>query len=238
MPSLRQLLAQHDTLLVIDTCATRADAALWKKDSQPSGQVPISAPFAPLQHFGIEGEAAHALPLAVARVLELADMNVARLGAVAFCTGPGSVLGIRIAAASVRVWRTTNPGLAVYGYLSLPLFATQTGALATSVIADARRETWHLVRPDGLCRVERVPSASLASAGALSTPASFRRWSALPGGNPPRELPYNPAQLIADSPDAELFSPEPDPDAFMHELPSYATWTPQVHQAAPSTHAT
>lgn len=230
MPSLRQLLDAHPVLLVVDTCSTRADAALWLNHSADRATDTTARAFSPSHHSSVEGEAAQALPRAVASVLSAAGLGVAQLDAVAFCTGPGSVLGIRLAAASVRVWRTVRPGLAVYGYLSLPLLATHPDARGCTVVADARRETWHAVRPVSHARVERIPSASLATAGALVTPASFRRWSALPANNPPRELPYDPAQLIASAPDTDLFNPEPDPDAFMHEQPSYATWNPQVHQ--------
>jgi tRNA threonylcarbamoyladenosine biosynthesis protein TsaB len=159
-----------------------------------------------------------------------ARLEIAQLDAVAFCAGPGSVLGIRLAAASVRIWRVARPGLAVYSYLSLPLLATSAAAAGASVIADARRESWHVVRRDKQS-IERIPSAALANAGPLVTPATFRRWSLPPAQNPPADLAYQPAELLAASPDADLFTPAPDPDAFVHEQPSYVTWTPQVHQA-------
>ena len=230
MPSLRQLLAAHPILLVVDTCATRSDAALWLREAAAPATPPHPA-LPPSFHAAVEGEAAHALPQAVAQVLAAAGLRIAQLDGVAFCAGPGSVLGIRLAAASVRVWRVVQPGLPVYGYLSLPLLATHPDAFKTTVIADARRDTWHAVRPDSVTRVERIPGPALAAAGPLVTPASFRRWSALPAENPPRELPYHPADLLAAAPDAELFTAATDPDAFMHEQPSYVTWTPQVHQA-------
>ena len=31
--------------------------------------------------------------------------------------------------------------------------------------------------------------------------------------------------------DADLFRATDAPDAFLHEEPSYATWTPQIHRA-------
>jgi len=223
MPSLRQLLDAHPVLLIVDTCATRADAALWLAPA--TGQL-LPAKF----HAAVEGEAAHALPQAVAKVCADAGLTIARLDAIAFCSGPGSVLGIRLAAASVRSWRVVRPGLPLYSYLSLPLLATCPEAADATVIADARRETWHAVRP-GAGVVERIPGSALATAGPLVTPASFRRWSGLPMDNPPRELAYHPADLLAAAPDADFFTPAPEPDAFMHEQPSYVTWTPRVHQA-------
>jgi len=229
MPSLRQLLATHPILLVVDTCATRADAALWLREDAAATTPPRRA-LPPSFHAAVEGEAAHALPQAVAQVLAAAGLGIAQLHGVAFCAGPGSVLGIRLAAATVRVWRVVRPGLPLFSYLSLPLLATHPDAFNTTVVADARRDSWHAVKP-GASTIQRVPGIGLAAAGPLVTPASFRRWSPLPAENLPRELPYHPAELIAAAPDADLFTAAPDPDAFVHEQPSYVTWTPQVHQA-------
>jgi len=227
MPSLRQLLATHPAILVVDTCATFSEAALWQNTSPCAAHLPAAF------HAAVEGEAAHALPQVVAQVLAAARLEIGQLDAVAFCAGPGSVLGIRLAAASVRIWRVTRPGLAVYSYLSLPLLATSAAAAGASVIADARRESWHVVRRDTQT-IERLPSTALANAGPLVTPATFRRWSLPPEQNPPADVAYKPADLLAASPDADLFTPAPDPDAFVHEQPSYVTWTPQVHQAPPA----
>jgi tRNA threonylcarbamoyladenosine biosynthesis protein TsaB len=237
MPSLRQLLAAHPVLLVIDTSATRADAALWLPCGSPrtpeTGVGSAANNLPPSRHTFVGGEAAQALPKAVSVVLADTGLRIAQLGAVAFCTGPGSVLGIRLAAASVRMWRAVHPGLAIYGYRSLPLLATAPEAAGATVIADARRDSWHTITAAS-ASIGRAPSASLAEAGPLVTPSSFRRWSALPPNNPPREIAYEPARLLASAPDADLFTVEPEPDAFAHEQPSYVTWTPQIHQAPTS----
>jgi tRNA threonylcarbamoyladenosine biosynthesis protein TsaB len=37
--------------------------------------------------------------------------------------------------------------------------------------------------------------------------------------------------LLVTAPDEPFFRESPEPDAFMHEQPSYVAWTPQVHQA-------
>jgi tRNA threonylcarbamoyladenosine biosynthesis protein TsaB len=49
-----------------------------------------------------------------------------------------------------------------------------------------------------------------------------------------RSLDYSAAALFAAAPDVVLFEPAPEPDAFMHETPAYAMWTPRVHQAPTS----
>jgi tRNA threonylcarbamoyladenosine biosynthesis protein TsaB len=218
VPSLRQLLARHPSLLVIDTCSTRVEASVWRGASG----VPESIA-------ALDGEASSALPAVVAKALEEAALPLRSLDAIAFCSGPGSVLGIRLAAASLRAWRALRPDLALYAYPSLPLLATNHPALA--IIADARRETWHAVKAGSPATLLRVPSAEVPGLGPIGTPASFRRWSSLPEGTLVAELHYAPAALLAASPDAAFFEPAAEPDAFMHETPAYATWTPQIHRA-------
>jgi tRNA threonylcarbamoyladenosine biosynthesis protein TsaB len=225
VPSLRQLLDRHSTLLVIDACSPRVEASLWR-----DGTVNTAA---------VEDEASAALPVAVARVLAEAGekapgrpaLRIRDLDAVALCDGPGSVLGIRLAAASLRVWGVVRPKLTAYSFHSLPLLAASHPGL--TIIADARRDTWHAVRPDAPRDLLRLPSSELAAVapGTLATPDNFRRWSALPAGVEPRALPYSAAALLAAAPDEPFFNDSPEPDAFMHEAPSYVSWTPRVHQA-------
>lgn len=218
MPSLRQLLALHPTLLGVDTCSTRVEVALW-----------LGSTNLPAHVVAIDGEASAALPAAVAQVLAAAGRGVRELDAVAYCAGPGSVLGVRLAAATLRAWRAVRPELALYSYLSLPPLAFAHPGL--TIVADARRDTWHAVRPDAPHAVLRLATADLAAAAPLATPAFFRRWSALPTGLTPAELPWSAATLLAAAPDQDFFQAAPEPDAFQHEAPSYVAWTPHVHRA-------
>ena len=219
MPSLRQLLVRHPVLLVIDTCATRTEASVWTGDATvPAGRA------------ALEGEASAALPVAVASALASAGgRRIRDLDAAAFCDGPGSVLGIRLAAAALRVWRVARPGLATYSFHSLPLLAVS--APGETIIADARRDTWHAVRPGYPHELLRLPTAELAACAPLATPESFRRWSALPAGIEPRPLPWSATALLAAAPDEPFFHEAPEPEAFLHEQPGYAPWTPQIHRA-------
>jgi tRNA threonylcarbamoyladenosine biosynthesis protein TsaB len=154
------------------------------------------------------------------------------LDAAAFCDGPGSVLGVRLAAATLRSWRAAHPALALYSFHSLPLLAVvESKNNGATIIADARRDTWHAVRPDSPHMLLRLATAELATLGALATPDNFRRWSALPEGVHPSCVAYSAASLLTSSPDEPFFAPASEPDAFMHEPPSYVAWTPHIHQA-------
>ena len=64
-------------------------------------------------------------------------------------------------------------------------------------------------------------------------PQPFRHWSPLPANV--QEVPYSLAQIVPQVWDEDLLHATDAPDAFLHEEPSYVTWTPQIHRApAPS----
>jgi tRNA threonylcarbamoyladenosine biosynthesis protein TsaB len=143
------------------------------------------------------------------------------------------VLGIRTAAVALRTWCALHPR-PCYVYTSLTLVAHVVARAESlrdfSVIADARRETWHRVRVDAgdaVSSLERAPASSLE--GTLILPENFRHWSALPAGV--RTVPYDLAAQIPALRDTPLFVDAPEPDAFLHEEPSYQTWTPKIHRA-------
>lgn len=220
MPSLRQLLDTHSTILLIDSSSTGVQVAVWHRHWEPAWSTKI-------------GEAGEQVFAAVDDVLARSGKKLDAIDAFVFCDGPGSVLGIRTAAVALRTWRVlrTRP---VYAFCSLTVVA-QSLALTQNkrefaVIADARRDSWHHVDVDAngnFSPLKRIPSAALA--GTLYTPEGFRHWT-----QPPASLqivPYSLAALLPPLIDIELFSPTAEPDAFLHEEPVYQTWTPQVHRA-------
>lgn len=223
MPSLRQLLARHATILLIDSASACVQVAVLRRDAEP---VWISK----------SGEAGEQVFASVGEILLRASLSLEFIDAFIFCDGPGSVLGIRTTAVALRTWRVLRER-PVYAYCSLALVAHALVRKAQrrdfSVIADARREAWHhvAVGADGaVSTLQRIPTASLT--GALVMPEAFRHWTPLPASV--EFVPYSLAVLLPLLSDEELFFPSPEPDAFLHEEPVYKTWIPQVHRAPSS----
>jgi tRNA threonylcarbamoyladenosine biosynthesis protein TsaB len=156
--------------------------------------------------------------------VEELNVNVGEMGAFLFCHGPGSILGIRTVAMALRTWQVLAPR-PVFAYSSLALVAQALGRPDVSVIADARRDSWHRFQLGDT--PQRVATADLT--GALVMPENFRHWSALPPNV--AQTPYTLADLLRSVANADLFRATDAPDAFLHEEPSYVTWTPQVHRA-------
>jgi tRNA threonylcarbamoyladenosine biosynthesis protein TsaB len=71
--------------------------------------------------------------------------------------------------------------------------------------------------------------AATELSGELVTPENFRHWSPLPASV--TRVPYEVAELLPRVAEADLYRATDAPDAFLHEEPSYVTWTPQIHRA-------
>jgi len=221
MASLTQLLASHGSILVLDAASTRVQIGLlhaarpasWRCAADEAGTGLFTGTEALLRETG----------------LQLADID-----AFVFCEGPGSMLGTRTIAMALRTWAVLQPRPA-YAYQSLALagrFAWTQAPRNFAVIADARRETWHVqtVGADGILPpLQRVAAADLP-VGELLTPEHFRAWA-----QPPRPAPacsYDLTKIFPSLGAGDYFRAVAAPDAFQHEAPEYKKWSAQVHSAA------
>lgn len=207
MPNLRQLLAAHAPLLLIDAASAQVQVGLlaangtarWATADEEAG-------------------------VGVFHCVEQLDFKPGDAGAFIFCDGPGSVLGIRTVAMALRAWCVLTPR-PVFAYHSLAVVAQALGRPGARVIADARRDSWHCLTTESALR--RVPTAELG--GDLVMPDGFRHWTPLPAGV--TRVSYSLAELLPRVAEHDLFRATDAPDAFLHEEPNYATWTPQIHRA-------
>lgn len=207
MPSLQQLLRDHAPLLVIDAASMRVQAGIFAADGTARWTAQT-------------GEAG----IAVFHCVEQLGVELSAVRAFVFCDGPGSTLGIRTVAMAIRTWQTLLPR-PCFSYGSLALVASALARPEITVIADARRDSWHAQKIGEPLR--RVSTAKLE--GQLITPEHFRSWSALPVGL--AVTPYDVPSLLEKTSSAVLCEATANPDAFLHEEPSYAIWTPQIHRS-------
>lgn len=220
MSSLAQLLASHSRLLVLDAASTRVQVGLLRADG-------------PTCWRRADDEAGTGIFSGTEAVLKAAGLKLDDIGAFVFCEGPGSMLGTRTVAMALRTWQVLKPR-PVYAYQSLAIAGRFAWTLAPrnfAVIADARRDTWHLqaVDADGRLSPLRRIAADELPAGELLTPENFRAWA-----QPPRPAPpccYHLATLFSATGGDDLFRPVEAPDAFQHEAPVYKQWSAQVHRA-------
>lgn len=215
MSTLRQILAAHSPALLLDAASSRVQV----------GWLGAEADASTITGFASRWESsAEPATAAVFQCVERLGQNPADARAFLFCDGPGSVLGIRTVAMALRTWNVLTPR-PTFAYCSLALVAHAMGRDDVAVIADARRDSWH--HYDIGRGLRRVPPAELR--GQLVMPENFRHWAAPPGAV--TLTPYNVGELLRHVADMDLFQPTDRPDAFLHEEPSYVTWTPQIHRA-------
>jgi tRNA threonylcarbamoyladenosine biosynthesis protein TsaB len=181
----------------------------------------------------VKGEAGSALFSAVESTLQEARITVADLAGFAFNEGPGSLLGIRIAAMAIEGWQALGPGprRPLFSFRSLELLARLELANGRSgpfrLIADARRDSWHFLAVAGegsLGEIARLPAAEgLPEEGPILRPAGFPVWSRLPEGC--SETAYDPS-LLPDGEWPALLRPAQQADAWLIDPPEYRKWEP------------
>lgn len=220
MPSLAQLLGEHRRILLLDASSTRVTTGLleagrpgeWRDDADEAGR----ALFEQSQQLLSDG-----------------DLSLDAIDAFVFCEGPGSLLGTRTVSMALRTWTALRPR-PVYSYQSLAVAALaewQREPRAFSVIADARRDRWHVQSVDangGLAPLRRVEAAALPD-GELKTPAGFRAWAPLPARV--TTCAYLVDALSGDLSKHDLLLPAAAPDALQFEAPDYKKWTALPHSA-------
>ncbi|AOS45399.1 hypothetical protein Verru16b_02480 [Lacunisphaera limnophila] len=220
MVPLAQLLASHRRILVLDAVSQRIQAGLLQQ-----GTLPLWAES--------DAEAGRGVFQVTENLLARAGAELATVEAFIFCEGPGSMLGTRTVAMALRTWLALQPR-PVYRYQSLALAGLaewRREPRPFTIIADARRETWHVqpVSIDGILGLlERRATADLPG-GELLTPAGFRVWS-----KPPAQVTtcrYTLADLLSDGGDHAHFDPVNLPDAFQTEAPEYKKWSAQPHSS-------
>lgn len=209
MPSLSQILRGQSPLLLVDAASARIQVAVLGEGAPP--------------RWSARDEEAG---VGLFECLDDLDTEIGSVRAFAFCEGPGSILGIRTSAMALRAWNVLMPR-PMFGYFSLAVVARALGRPQTGVIVDARRGLWHRFTDGG--GLERVPASELS--GDLVTPEGFRHWDGLPPGT--SLVPYDLAALFAlpSVAEADIFRRTEAPDAYLHQEPSYAKWTPQIHRA-------
>jgi len=219
MPSLSQLLTNHRSLLVLDAASVQVQIGLLRVDAPSLWRTTTE-------------EAGTGIFTSSAVLLQEAGARLDDVEAFVFCEGPGSMLGVRTIAMAIRTWQVLKPR-ACYSYQSLAVAGhfewAQNSRRSFSIIADARRDTWHQqqIGADGhVLPLKRVPVAKLDS-GELVMPEHFRAWA-----TPPRPVvtcSYDLAKIFPALCGGDFFRTADAPEAFQHEAPEYKKSPAQIH---------
>jgi len=210
--------------LLLDASGPLVQTALWQ-----SGKW--------LRWTGSREEAGKSLFSGTREILKSEKTGFEDLNGFLFCEGPGSMLGIRIAAMAIRGWQSTvDFHLPVFSYQSLFLLAKillkQETKPPFHLISDARRKRWNLVSvlPGG-----KIAPLSRLTAGELEKLQGpfFRMEESFIRSEPPKPakiISYNlknHASLFLDK-DLPAYSETAEP--FLGEEPQYQKWQKRRHR--------
>jgi len=166
--------------------------------------------------------------------LRQAGLALADIRSFAVCVGPGSILGIRIAALAARTWATLEPR-PIYVWESLA--AVAQAALAAgqgrpfAVALESRLKRWNtlVVAPAGALGAPAELEPEQVAALGLPIVSTTGSASALfPGA---RVVPAPWTVLPALFAGADLLRPEPKPEA-LNPAADYATWDGERHRGS------
>lgn len=210
--------------LLLDAAGPLVQTGLWR-----NGQW--------IRWIGSGEEAGKSLFQGVERIFAEEGTSIDRIDGFFFCTGPGSMLGLRIAAMAIRGWQSLRPQpLPIYGYSSHRLLAHMLLANGKTppfhVISDARRDSWHVttvLEPGVGSALRRLPSDELAE---LTGP--FYRMEERVRAEPPVKvaaiLPYHLEKEAARFLEPGLLHPMTDADPSVLEAPEYKKWSAERHR--------
>lgn len=178
----------------------------------------------------------------VARLTREYTTPLTALRTLAYCEGPGSMLGIRTTAMAIRTWvasgslRSATP--ATYSSLALAAAGVRRRCPddAIAVAIDARRQSWYgLIDLSGAhqpAEIERIPNKESDRLGdRVFLPEGFPIWNRRPEGW--QDCSYEPSLLECADQRLRLLRPVDQPDAFQLDPPTYQKWTPTINRSQP-----
>ncbi|MCC5840688.1 MAG: hypothetical protein JJT96_11235 [Opitutales bacterium] len=184
-----------------------------------------------------EGEALHAIFDAAEMVLENRGLGFRDLDGFLYCTGPGSILALRLAAMAIEGWRGSAPAsdVSIFQYYSLHAAAAMHEARGGGSSFDL----FLPVRRDCLCHlpVRSGKYGELALADPAAVPPSGFPQFALAGSSdrlaPPASLPlvdYNLLSLPRDWFTGAALHRVENPTPFVPSPAIYSAWSGQRHR--------
>ncbi|MGB0418900.1 MAG: hypothetical protein ACPGF8_04855 [Opitutales bacterium] len=222
MPALNK---QHFPALVMDGSCPHFFTGILNQAATWSAQ--RSAIGAPLEY----------LHSSVADVLAESAIQLADIRSFIYCSGPGSILGLRLCAMAIKTWQFTAPNpvklwaydplqLAAYQYLE-----SQTIEENCWIICAWKQDYWHQVRVHNGCiqstRVIRQAELKHYN-GPLYYMQQRKKWEQAPGSTRLEFQPENLHQVLANSQWLRAVS-----EAKLSELgqSQFEKWNAQAHHA-------
>ena len=182
-------------------------------------------------------DASLALFSSISELLSELSLPLPELRAIAYCAGPGSMLGLRTAAMGIRAWQATGilDGVSIYSFTSLQIGAELAANREDGdflVVTDARRNSWNAIeRKSGVIgQVKLITNDSLAVfSGRIFTLTDFPSWTQ--PSVPLDRLSYLPEVVFREPEFANLVNPDPKIELLSLRSSEFAKWIPKARTA-------
>lgn len=210
--------------LLLDAAGPSVQTGLWRQGEW-------------LRHMSSREEAGRSLFAGVAGILRAEHLSLHSLGGFLFCHGPGSMLGIRIAAMAINGWQTLFPKpLPVFSYGSQAVVARQLIAKGAAtpfhVISDARRQRWNVTSVSNPAKIG--PLRRLADDELAALEGEFHRMEENVRREPPvtvrSTVPYDLTEQAAVFLKADLPQRSFVAAPLLQETPAYRKWSAGRHR--------
>ena len=176
-----------------------------------------------------EKPALESLFVAIPKSLEEIDASISAIDAILFCEGPGSTLGLRVAAMAVKtILRENEPSPTLFTYNALDLAAIMSNDFSRPILAPFRKGKRLLRSPIsdsaiGSIEVLEEPISESLSKEALHLP-SLRSWETLPEGLD--VLDYDISHIAGLAGIAPILRPAEIPEVFTPLPAEFRKWKP------------
>jgi tRNA threonylcarbamoyladenosine biosynthesis protein TsaB len=183
-------------------------------------------------------ESINAIFAGTAKCLRETGRELKGIDGFVFCEGPGSILGIRLAAMAINTWRNLPEigpiPIAAFGSLQAVAAILERGGVSRpfNVISDYRKNLWNLLSISA-----SSPPAPIVSAGPDEIAALSGQVYHIPtrafGSAPPkcaRQLDYDLTELPVIARNPGFLRPVEFADSIQTNLPVYRKWQARRHR--------
>lgn len=213
-------------MLVVDTSSRRVCVGLFDEKGT-------------LSYKTSEEDASLSLFPLIKSLLAEFDWQLSQINTIAFCQGPGSMLGIRTAIMGIRTWQGAGliDNKPIYSFSSLRIGAELVRGSSSSkdsflVITDARRNSWNALRVDGQS-TQSIQILENAAIEAESTPLysfkEFPTWTRSKANI--KLLPYRPENVFSLSQFPYLLVENANANPMDLRSMEFAKWIPVARTA-------
>ncbi len=213
-------------MLAIDTSSRRACVGLFDEKGV-------------LSYRTSEEDASLSLFPLIKNLLKEFDWQLSDINSIAFCQGPGSMLGIRTTIMGIRTWQGAKliEGKQIYSFSSLAIGAELVRHSSHSVknflvITDARRSSWNTLKVEGtsIGSVQIIENTAIeAETDPLFSFDEFPTWTRTQAKI--NRLSYRPESVLSSPLFLQLLEENPDANPMDLRSMEFAKWIPAARTA-------